>query len=317
VEKLLPASILLASWERSVVKAHLRPRQVGSPPAVDKRASLESSSEDGKLVPKMAEGSPTVDESTKTPDSEKGEQGKPRHFKVPWSPSVRFSSPLPDAPKVCWRNGSNPEIIIEMWPDAEAQPSQRFRAFLEGEFRRIVIYNRNSPHIRAVFELGELRTGGRQEIIGGHVEWDGLVTKKELRGTADLLEEFAKIDERGRPAGSRRPKRKPHEVVGLTAKSYLKLERSGLTRKQIRALTLWACGTSQVEIGRQLGILAQAVWRLLKRAERNLKAKNPNFSLSTLNPPEQAGTGQRRNKRPMERDKSGTPYMRDSKQMLG
>ena len=316
MEKPHPASILFASRERSIGKVHLRPRQVGSPPAVDKHASLESSSEDRKSVLKIAGGSPTVDESAKPPDSEKGEEGKPRQFKIPWSPSVQFSSPLPGAPKVGWRHGSNPEIIIEMWPDGEAQPSQRYLAFLLGDFKRIVIYHRDRPNIRAVFNLGEMKADGRQEIVGGHVEWDGLITKKELREAAILLEEFARIDERGRPRGTRRPKLKPHEVVGLTADSFLELERSGLSKQQIRAFARWLRGSSQVEIGRKLGISAQAVGRLLKRTEKNLKVKYPNFSLSLLKLPEPVGSGQRRNKRPMDRDKSGTPYVRDSKRML-
>jgi hypothetical protein len=203
-----------------------------------------------------------------------------------------------------------------MWPDGEAQPSQRYLAFLLGDFKRIVIYHRDRPHIRAVFNLGDLKDEGRQEVVGGRLEWEGLITKREFRQAASLLEEFSKIDERGRPRGTRRPKRKRHEMAGLSADAFIRLERSGLTKQQIRVLALWS-RMPQVEIARQLGISAPAVGGLLERAEKNLQKKNPDFSLTKFKrAPEKVGSGQRWRNRPVERHESGTPYVRDLSQEM-
>lgn len=233
---------------------------------------------------------------------------------------MRFSSPLPGAPKVWWRQGSTEEIIIEMWVDSEDLSWPTGLAVLLGEYNRIVIYHRDRPHIRAVYELGKLKAGRRREINGGHLEWDGLITKKEFREAANLLEEFAKIDERGRPLGSRRPKRKPHEIAGLSPGDYLKLfEQYGLTSQQIRVLMLWGKNTLQVEIARELHISPPAVWRLLRRAENNLRKTNPDFSLSDFKrapEPEHLGTGHRWKKRQMVRDKSGNLYRLDPKNLF-
>jgi predicted DNA-binding protein YlxM (UPF0122 family) len=244
---------------------------------------------------------------------EEGEQEKPRQFKIPWSSDIHFSSPIPGAPSVSWRHGSIPEIIVEMWPDAQDQPLRRLIAHVSGEFKTCVIYHQDRPDIRGVFDLGDSKAD-RREIIGGRLEWDHLVTRKKLRQAIDLVEEFAKIDQRGRPRGTGRPKRKPNEMVELSADEYLKFERLGLTNKQIRALALWLQSTSQVEIARKFKIKPPAVRRLLERAERKLQKKQPNLSLAEFKrAPEQVGSGLRWNKRPMDRDRSGKPYVRDDR----
>ena len=99
---------------------------------------------------------PHVDQPVKTPDYEQGEQGNPRRSIVPWAPDLQFSSPLPGLPRVWWRHGSTPEIIIEMRLDAEDQQYPPFLATLLSEFKRIVIYHRERPYIRVIFDLGEL-----------------------------------------------------------------------------------------------------------------------------------------------------------------
>jgi hypothetical protein len=206
-----------------------------------------------------------------------------------------------------------------MWPEAGDQLFQRYLAFLLGDFKRIVIYHQDRQHVRAVHELSDLGAAGRQQILGGRLEWEGPIPKSELRQAIDLLDEFPRIDERGRPLGSRRPKRKPHEAVELRAEWYLRLQQCGLTRKQIRVFALWIRGTSLVKIARELHISAPATRRLLLRAEKKLKKENPDFSLSKFKQaqePEHVGTGRRWNRRPIDRDRSGKPYVRDSKKLL-
>ena len=252
-------------------------------------------------------------------DRGEGEQEKSRQFKIPWSPDIHFSSPIAGAPPVSWRHGSTPEIIIEMRTDPQDQPLRRLMGFFSGEFKTCVIYRRDRPHIRALFELGDLKAGERQEIVRGRVEWDRLVTRQELRQAIDLVEEFANIDQRGRPRGTGRPKRKPSEIMGLSADGYLESERIGLTKRQIWVLASWSRGKTKAQIARELRISASAVGRLLLRAEKKSQKKNPNFSLfkfKTAPEPEHAGTGQRWNKRKMDQDKSGRPYVRDSKKLI-
>ncbi len=251
------------------------------------------------------------------PDHEEGKQGAPRQFKTRWSSSVHFSSPLPRTPRVCWRYGSTPEIIIEMWLDAQYRPAQRHLAFLLGKFKRIVIYHRDRPHIRAEFDLGDLKAAKRQEIVGWRLEGEGLPTKQVLREAADLLEEFARVEERGRPRGTGHPKRRPHQVAGLSGDDYLKWKQSGLTGRQILALTLWSRCLNQVNVARELDISASAVCQLLDRAEKEVQKKNPGFSLSKFKlAQEQVGSGLRWNRRPVKKDEFGRPYVRDLSQEI-
>jgi hypothetical protein len=214
---------------------------------------------------------------------------------------------------------------------AEDQRYPPYLAFLSGGPKRIVIYHRDRPEVRFVIELGspravekhgvEQETSGeiRRDITSTRVEFHGILTMQELREAAPLLREFAMIEERGRPSGTHSPKRKVHEAIGLSAEVYLRLEKCGLTQRQIRVLTLWLRGMPLVKIAYQLHISPPAVWRLLMRAENRFKRKSPEFALSVFkraSEPGHIGTGQRWNKRPIDRDEFGKPYVRDSRKLL-
>jgi predicted DNA binding protein len=177
-----------------------------------------------------------------------------------------------------------------MWPDHEDQRRPPYLAFLLSEFKRIIIYHRDRPHIRAVFYLAEAKANERheirQEVIGGRVEWDHLVSKRELRQAASLLDEFSRIEERGCPRGTRRPKRQPLPSLDdylFTSQQIDALRQAGLHDRDLKILFDLSRHKKQKEIARELKISPSAVsQRLKKHIEPAIRSVNPKFSLKSL-----------------------------------
>ena len=202
---------------------------------------------------------------------------------MPWSRILNFSSPLPEAPEVFWFEGSIPEVVVQLGFEKQGQPDWTDVADDLGKVRRYIIYHRDRPHIRAVHELGNLRAGGRREILGGRLEWEGLVSKRELRQAINLLDEFPGIEERGLPRGTRLPKRRRFEDLPITAHQVADLRKAGMDETDLKIFFECLRHKKQTEIARELKMSPPAItWRWKHRIEPALKKVNPKFSRPSL-----------------------------------
>ncbi len=115
---------------------------------------------------------------------------------------LALSSPIPGRPKVFWAYGSNTNIILEFWPERHStnllQKGPR-RSFGFDTPKKIVIYEKNRPNIRALYFLRRSETRAKPDIVRGCFEWDGVISRSELRNSLGLLDEFIRLEWRGRP----------------------------------------------------------------------------------------------------------------------
>jgi hypothetical protein len=75
------------------------------------------------------------------------------------------------------------------------------------DIKKYVIYDGRKPYIRAVFILGDRTAKNRQKIIEERLESDGRMDMREFLEARNLLQEFGRIELRGRPEGTGHPKR--------------------------------------------------------------------------------------------------------------
>jgi len=208
--------------------------------------------------------------------------------------SIEYSSPVPGRPKVLWVEGIDPDIVRELWPSQEELPDETgdLREGAEQQFallsqvlgvtRKMVVYERTHPEVRLVLLLDapfDREGEAWQPITHSSVERDCGVDPRQSRQLEEhLWDEVCRVERRGRPRGTGHPK-KPAPRFALFVKTITDLEKEGLDKRDLRILFgLWDVKTFK-QIGRELGISAQAVWKRWKRKiEPAIKRVNPSFS---------------------------------------
>jgi hypothetical protein len=216
------------------------------------------------------------------------------------SRSLEFSSPAPGRLKVFWAEGINPGIVREFWSSQEELPYEERELPLHislvipdgdrprkcygfGATRKMVIYERMHPEIRLVLFLDapydrEGETG--QHITQSRVERDSGVDPQQSRPREERLwGEVCRVERRGRPRGTGRPKNRLLKEFPISSKNLAPLRGAGLDEKDLRILFGLSDNKTFKQIGRELGISAQAAWnRWKRRIEPGIKRVNPKFS---------------------------------------
>lgn len=213
--------------------------------------------------------------------------------------SLEFSSPIPGRPKVLWVKGFNPAMVREYWPSQGELPyeerefpfhisskiasaSGTCKSYSFGVTRKMVVYEQTHPEIRLVLLLDAPvdREGTWQSIAQSKVERDRGVDPKHSRQSEDRLwDEICRVERRGRPRGTGHPKKPTLQQFPLSSEHIARLRSEGLNDKDLRILFgRWEDKTFK-QIGRELGISAQAVWKRWKRRiEPRIRHVNPSFS---------------------------------------
>jgi hypothetical protein len=216
------------------------------------------------------------------------------------SRSIKFSSPAPGRPKIFWLEGINPGIVRELWPSQEELPYEerelplhisstspnghRLRkCYRFGVTRKMVVYERTHPEIRLVLFLGSPydREGETwQPIVQSRVERDrGVDPRQSRRREERLWAEVCRVERRGRPRGTGHPKNPILREFPISTKNIARLRREGLDDRDLRVLFGRWDNKKFKQIGRELGMSAQAVWKRWKRRiEPAIKRVNPSFS---------------------------------------
>lgn len=218
------------------------------------------------------------------------------------SRSLEFSSPASGRPKVFWVEGINPDIVREYWPSQEELPYEEHelplhiawtipdghrprKCYRFGVTRKMVVYERTHPEIRLVLLLDAPydREGETwQPIVQSRVERDRGVDPRQSRPREERLwGEVCRVERRGRPQGTGHPKNRILQEFPISPKSIARLRREGLDDMDLRILFgRWDQKTFK-QIGRELGISAQAAWKRWKRrVEPAIKRVNPKFSFA-------------------------------------
>jgi len=215
------------------------------------------------------------------------------------SRSFQFSSPAPGRPKVFWTEGINPEIVREHWPSQEELPYEEHelpllipamipdghtrKCYRVGITRKMVVYERAHPEIRLVLFLDPPydREGETwQPIVQSRVERDRGVDPRQSRQREERLwDEVCRVERRGRPRGTGRPKNKTLQEFPISSKNVVPLRREGLNDRDFRILFGRCKNKTFKQIGQELGISAQAAWKRWKRrVEPAFRRVNPKFS---------------------------------------
>jgi hypothetical protein len=170
-----------------------------------------------------------------------------------------FEPAVPGRPAVPWTEGLDPDLVREHWPcwDDELPNPASIYAW----DRKLVIYGKSKPTIRLVILFADPNPDtGRQRVVKYMLEWDPkteiMAIKKNMK---KLLDEFCKIEVRGRPRGTGHPKR----MLGLEMADHelqlQQLRKIGLVERDIRILYARLTGHSFAQIARELKITPQAV----------------------------------------------------------
>jgi len=202
------------------------------------------------------------------------------------SRSLEFSSPAPGRPKVFWVKGINPGIVRELWPSKGELPYEertlplhifstiagdhaRRKCYRFGVTRKMVIYERTHPEIRLVLFLDTPydREGETwQSIVQSRVERDHGVDPRQSRPREERLwDEVCRVERRGRPRGTGHPKNQVLQKLPIAHKNFELLRREGLDDGDFRILFRRWDKEEFKQIGRGLGISAQAAWKRWKR----------------------------------------------------
>ena len=161
--------------------------------------------------------------------------------------------------------------------------SRTCKSYSFGVTRKMVVYKRTHPEIRLLLLLDVPfdREGETwQSIVRSSVERDRGVDPKQSRQLEECLwDEICRVERRGRPRGTGHPKKPTLQQFPLSSEHVARLQREGLNDKDLRILLRrWEDKTFK-QIGRELGISAQAVWKRWKRRiEPRIKRVNPSFS---------------------------------------
>jgi hypothetical protein len=200
--------------------------------------------------------------------------------------------------------GINPGIVRELWPSQEELPYEERKlsrhisstipdgdrpgkCYLIGVTRKMVVYERKHPEIRLVLFLDAPydRDGETwQSIAQSRVERDHGVDPRQSRPLEKRLwDEVCRVERRGRPRGTGHPKNQVLEKFPIAQKNLALLRREGLDDRDFRILFGRWEKRKFKQIGRELGISAQAAWKRWKRKiEPGIKRVNPNFSSASF-----------------------------------
>jgi hypothetical protein len=214
--------------------------------------------------------------------------------------SFEFSSPAPGRPKVFWTQGINPGIVREHWasqgevPYEERTPPLHVfkkmrrgprtrKCYSLGVTKKMVTYERAHPEIRLVLLLDvpyDADGTKWQPIVKMSVERDRSVDPRQSRRREELLwNEVCRVERRGRPRGTGHPKKATLRQFPLSSARIARLRRAGLDDKDLRILFGRWETRSFKQLGRHLGISAQAVWkRWTRKIVPVIKRVNPRFS---------------------------------------
>jgi hypothetical protein len=199
------------------------------------------------------------------------------------SRSLEYSSPAPGRPMILWVEGINPGIVRELWDSQEEVPY----GCRIGVTRKMIVYERTHPEIRLVLFLDTPydREGETwQPIVQSRVERDRGVDPRQSRSHEERLwDEVCRVERRGRPRGTGHPKNKILQEFPISSTYITRLRREGLVDKDLRIL-FGRCGNKTFkQIGRELGISAQAAWKRWKRRiQPAIKRVNPKFSSTSF-----------------------------------
>jgi hypothetical protein len=171
--------------------------------------------------------------------------------------------------------GINPEIVREHWPSQEGLPykkrklpphiaegipdgHRKRKCYSFGITRKMVVYERTHPEIRLVLFLDapyDRKGETWQPVIQSRVERDRGVDPRQSRPREEhLWDEVCRVERRGRPRGTGRPKNQILQEFPISPKSITPLRREGLDDKDFRILFgRWDNKTFE-QIGRELGI---------------------------------------------------------------
>ena len=151
---------------------------------------------------------------------------------------LNLSSPVKGRPKVFWSHGSNKNIIVELWPPGhEDRLKQKgsIQSFGFGPPSMMVAYEKQKPHIRAIYFLKSSKSSRLPDFRGGHLEFEGVVKRVDLQASLRLFDEILKVQFRGRPrkdqvvkeANNLRKKGMTWAKIAFTLKSQQKYDGDG------------------------------------------------------------------------------------------
>ena len=218
--------------------------------------------------------------------------------------SIEFSSPVPGRPKILWMEGINPDIVREHWPSQGNSPYEecelprhissmipgaprRYKRYRLGVTKKLVVYERAHPEIRLVVLLGSPydRDGETwQPIVRFSVERErGVDPRRSRRLEERLWDEVCQVERRGRPRGTGHAKKPTPHRFDFSSNTIARLHREGLDNKDLRIIFERWEQKSFKQIGRELGMSAQAVWkRWTRKIEPSIKRVNPSFSSASF-----------------------------------
>lgn len=209
--------------------------------------------------------------------------------------SIECSSPVPGRPEVLWVEGINPGIVRELLPSQGELPdetgdlregAERQSALLSqvlGVTRKMVVYERTHPEVRLVLFLDppfDREGEAWQPITHSSVERDCGVDPRQSRQLEERLwDEVCRVERRGRPRGTGHPKTPTLQHLGLSPERIARLQIKDLKDRDLQILLRRWENMTFKQIGRELGISAQAVWKRWKqKIEPAIKRVNPSFS---------------------------------------
>jgi hypothetical protein len=218
--------------------------------------------------------------------------------------SLEFSSPAPGRPTVLWMVGITPGIVREHWstqgevpyevrglpPHASAiipDAPNELKCYSLGVTRKLVVYERTHPEIRLVLLLdAPFDSAGEtwQPIMQSRVERDrGVDPRKSRLREERLWDEVCRVERRGRPHGTGHPKKPVQQHFLISPNLLSHLRKLGLHDKDLQVVFGRWKNKTFAEIGRDLGVSAQAIWKRWQlRIEPRLKQVNPKFSTKSF-----------------------------------
>ncbi len=195
--------------------------------------------------------------------------------------------------------GINPGMIRELWPSQGKLPYKKrelppqissmtsgvpktSKCYSLGVTKKMVVYERTHPDIRLVLLLDAPynREGETwQSIAQSRVERDrGVDPRQSWPREKRLWDEVCRVERRGRPRGTGHPKRRLPGFP-LSSKYVDRLRKVGLDDVDLRILFQKHQDKTFEQIGQELGMSGQAIWkRWTRQIEPALKKFNPQFS---------------------------------------
>jgi DNA-binding CsgD family transcriptional regulator len=234
---------------------------------------------------------------------------------------LHFSVPAPGRPAVPWVWGIGESMVRECWSSEQSPLEEREGFRTVGSANKLVIYHQDDSRLRLVVLLGDVfeHEGQHwQPILRTSVERNAGIDPAQSRSLEKgLWDEICPVERRGRHRGPGRPKTKRWERLNITEDNYRRFKKTGLTEKQFQVLTLSSEATTQREVAQRLGVTRSAISQTLARAQKKLRGVSPDFSFRDFQTAlDVGGLGQRRNKRELTKDNSGTVSVSGLRQEL-